>query len=328
MRKEINLICPLCKRNLRQFETKHKCENCNRDFPIIFGIPDFRIFPLIHFTPERESQNVPKLVLKFRDHNYLELASYMLHEWNKEKNPELLKKYLNSWSKAVERNAALYKRAAGVNEECKTSFNGGEDGLDIGCGAGGMLIQLSSNFSHVVGIDVSFESLIISKKLLEEYSIKNVQLICCETEFLPFCETSFDIISASNVIEHVRNQKKTIDEVYRVQRKRGIFFGDIPNRYSLTPEPHVNLKFVGFMPRKLGIKYVRLMRNRNYIGYHLPSYFELKKIFDKNYKNNYYVSFVGPITIQKLYKHSIIRKITRRVTGIFCDYFIVVAKKV
>ena len=193
------------------------------------------------------------------------------------------------------------------------------------------MVALSSKYGNVVGFDVSMESLIYAKKLLEENKCNNVKIFCSGINSLPFPDNSFDVVSASNVIEHIQDQRGAIEEIHRVQKTGGIFFGDIPNRYTLKPEPHVNIRFVGFLPRRLAHKYVMFRRNRSYEGYNLPSYYDIINLFEPTYGvDNLKVRSFYEITdaIKKFlnirFKHT---SAIRRIGSFFCHYFFVIARK-
>jgi SAM-dependent methyltransferase len=77
---------------------------------------------------------------------------------------------------------------------------------------------------------------------------------------LPFLDRSFGGIVAGDVIEHVADQGATLSEAYRVLAPGGRLFLAAPNRFSLAPEPHVQVWGVGYLPRRWMAPYVRLVR--------------------------------------------------------------------
>lgn len=327
MTMNIKPCCPTCFKNLELTKNAYSCTGCSRAFPLVYGIPDLRISDPFFFSKEKESKEIDKLLDKYESNSFEDLVKL---RFDPDTPKDLLQRYLRSWLGTVERNSSLLKKANQMCNQNKFEINN-KYALDVGCGSGGMLVALSSEYEHVIGIDVSMHSLIYAKKLLEENNCKNVSLYCCGLDYLPFEDNTFNMVSASNVIEHLQDQEKAIGEIHRLQKKDGVFFGDIPNRYSLRPEPHVNLKFVGFMPRKLAVKYVWLMRKRNYEGYNLPSYYDLTALFNRFYSGNDFLieSFVHLIEGMKKpdqtknYIHSLLS----RINSFLCHYYIVVARK-
>lgn len=97
--------------------------------------------------------------------------------------------------------------------------------LDVGCGAGAFLKELSNIRlgSRLVGIDLSISQL---KKAKHEV----IDIVCCDALNLPFRNNSFDAITASEVIEHVINPFKMVNETYRVVKPiKGYLFLTVPH---------------------------------------------------------------------------------------------------
>lgn len=99
--------------------------------------------------------------------------------------------------------------------------------LDIGCGAGMLTNALSQAGHCVFGIDLSESSLAIAKKRdptgLVMYQKANAYA-------LPFPDSSFEIVCATDVLEHVEMPQKLIAEASRVLKPGGLFFFHTFNR--------------------------------------------------------------------------------------------------
>lgn len=132
-------------------------------------------------------------------------------------------------------------------------------------------------FRNVVGVDVSFTRLLIAKKFLEEERVFALLLGCCG-QSLPFPDSGFDLVAASDMIEHTPYQDELFKETHRVLRKGGALFVATPNRFSLTSEPHVLVWGVGFFPRRWADRYVRWACGTPYTNIRLLSCFELKRM--------------------------------------------------
>ena len=88
--------------------------------------------------------------------------------------------------------------------------------LDAGCGTGGNFNFLSQ-FGKVVGIDISEYAINLAKQKgilnIKKGSIDNI----------PYPDNSFDLITGFDVIGHKQvNEKKAIDEFYRVLKPGGL----------------------------------------------------------------------------------------------------------
>ncbi len=149
--------------------------------------------------------------------------------------------------------------------------------LDLGTRTGGLLLAAAERADHVVGIDIAFRWLIIARKRLEEAG-RCAQLTCCCAEFLPFRESTFDLVLAENLLEHTAQQQQCIEEAHRLLKSDGIFFATTWNRLALAPEPHVRLWGVGWLPLRLAKRYVKLRKGVNYDHVRLLSIFGLTRI--------------------------------------------------
>lgn len=150
--------------------------------------------------------------------------------------------------------------------------------LDLGCGMGTSMISMAQVFDEVCGLDPSLPELLLAKKYLETQGVTNVTLVQGLGQHLPFPSETFDYVNAQNVLEHVFDLEAVLSEVHRTLRRGGYFCGDSRNRFDLfLPEPHVRLRWVGYLPRRWMGHYVRWRRGVAYEATYLLSYGELKQ---------------------------------------------------
>ncbi len=90
--------------------------------------------------------------------------------------------------------------------------------MDIGCGTGEYLEMASKTTSFLIGIDISTSYLERTK--LKTNNMAN--LIRADATSLPFKDRSIDVVLCSEVIEHLSEPKKAIDEILRVTTKKVI----------------------------------------------------------------------------------------------------------
>jgi SAM-dependent methyltransferase len=107
-----------------------------------------------------------------------------------------------------------------------------------------------------------------------------VSLVACSAEHLPFRDDSFDLVVAGDVIEHVPDPVAMVRSCHRVLRGGGSLWLATPNRLSPTPEPHVRLWGVGYLPRPLGRAYVRLARGTDYHEINTLSHRRLARVLE------------------------------------------------
>lgn len=95
--------------------------------------------------------------------------------------------------------------------------------LDVGCGIGTYVRKFRQFSDEVFGVDVDPEK--VEKASL---SLPNISLSPAET--LPFEDNSFDMVLLHEVIEHVDDDMKSIQEAFRVLRPGGRLVIYAPNR--------------------------------------------------------------------------------------------------
>ena len=98
--------------------------------------------------------------------------------------------------------------------------------LDIGCGLGFPLIELSQRIGDtgkLFGIDPWESALERIKLKIKILDIKNVEVLNAVAEDIPFDDNYFDLIVSNNGINNVENLPQTISECYRVCKSESQF---------------------------------------------------------------------------------------------------------
>jgi SAM-dependent methyltransferase len=152
--------------------------------------------------------------------------------------------------------------------------------LDLGCGPGQMLAAAAQLGRDAVGIDASMEWLVIAKHLAARFG-GAPQLAAGLAEQLPIQDGVISAVISLDVIEHVGDQNAYVQEIRRVLAPGGVFALSTPNRYSLSPEPHVNVWGVGYLPRRFQEPYVQWAAGRSYAFNRLLSVWEAKGFFSR-----------------------------------------------
>lgn len=111
-----------------------------------------------------------------------------------------------------------------VIEELKKLIKDDDKILDIGCGEG-KIWQLFHNVS-VTGLDISSENLRLAQKYLKPIR-GNAE------KKLPFPSESFDVVIASEIIEHLVRPEMLLKEIDRVLIKNGYAIITLPNTASI-----------------------------------------------------------------------------------------------
>ncbi len=141
--------------------------------------------------------------------------------------------------------------------------------LDIGCGIGAYLEKFRASGAYAFGVDLDLERLARANR---EKGLASVALSASEA--LPFGDNLFDAVLLHEVIEHVDDDRQTIQEAHRVAQRGGVVIVFAPNR--LYPfETHGayfgrryifgNIPLIGYLPDILRSRlapHVRAYRQR------------------------------------------------------------------
>ncbi len=113
--------------------------------------------------------------------------------------------------------------------------------LDLGCLVGGRGVAWYERYKlkSITGIDVSKDYIDASRKIAKNKSI-NAEYKLAKGENLPFEDSSFDAILTFDVLEHVQDLNKTLNECWRVLKPGGKMFLVFPS-YFQPIEHHLSL---------------------------------------------------------------------------------------
>ena len=123
----------------------------------------------------------------------------MIFGWGQEKRFALVKKHLDFKAKKI---------------------------LDVGCGLGMYSQEFSEEGALVSGIDVDGKKTEQAKELFPKINFQTAP-----GEKIPFANNSFDIVFLHEVLEHVKDEEKTIKEIVRVLKTGGRLILFVPNRW-------------------------------------------------------------------------------------------------
>ncbi len=117
--------------------------------------------------------------------------------------------------------------------------------LDVGCGEGAYVRELSNRGLDITGLEISIESLKNAKDIFEKLGV-NPSIMQGDAHYIPVKNEIFDQIICLDVIEHVFEIEKVIREINRVLKKDGYAIITVPTRLylinSILPynfKPHV-----------------------------------------------------------------------------------------
>ncbi|MEK6916223.1 MAG: class I SAM-dependent methyltransferase [Nanoarchaeota archaeon] len=161
--------------------------------------------------------------------------------------------------------------------------------LDAGCGEGHLLQKLyeKNKKYNYIGIDITEAALLKAKKRCPYANIKKMNL-----SRLEFRNNSFDVITCTEVIEHIYEYERVFSEFKRVLKKGGSLILTFPNetmwtigRFFLMRRPikvpdHVNSFSPKIIKNEIGLE---LIRQTN-LPFYLPFFVSLGSVmvFNKN----------------------------------------------
>jgi SAM-dependent methyltransferase len=162
--------------------------------------------------------------------------------------------------------------------------------LDVGCGLGMYSQEFSQEGALVFGIDVDGKKIEQAKGLFPKINFQTAG-----AEKIPFANNSFDLVFLHEVLEHVKDEEKTIKEIVRVLKTGGRLILFVPNRW-FPFETHGlylgkkyifgNIPLLNWLPNKL----------RNIFAPHVRTYTakRLKSLLEKRGLEIKLVDFVWP----------------------------------
>lgn len=284
------VTCPDCRWPLEPGERAWGCRPCDRLWPAVLGIPDFR--------PEAGGERPPeidRLVEAYPLADFAELVGLRTPSFTTD-DPVLKGLFAGYRQVMANRGGAFYRMVADRLAEHWPPPRPG-CALAVGCGAGAGIRELAADFERVIGIDPDLGDLILAKKAAEEHGIaERVTLVQGYAQAMPLADGSVDLAVAEDVIEHLIDLEGAFVELGRVLAPGGQFAGNAVNRYNMMrPEPHVRLWFSGFLPRALQGRYARWRRQFHGYDEHcrLPSWRELSRALRRGFGVGGRVVFPG-----------------------------------
>lgn len=104
------------------------------------------------------------------------------------------------------------------------SLQPGMDVLDVGCGPGTITVDLATLVpgGRVIGVDTSPEVLAKAAELAVARGVDNVELEEADVAALPYSDSSFDVVHAHQVLQHLLDPVAALREMRRVLRPGGV----------------------------------------------------------------------------------------------------------
>lgn len=105
--------------------------------------------------------------------------------------------------------------------------------LDVGCGQGQVLVKVAPKAKDIVGVELAPTRIKESIARIGRYKVKNTPLVLSDALDLCFRDETFDMVIASEIIEHVISDRRLLQECYRVLKSEGLLIITTPNAFNL-----------------------------------------------------------------------------------------------
>jgi ubiquinone/menaquinone biosynthesis C-methylase UbiE len=117
--------------------------------------------------------------------------------------------------------------------------------LDCGCGPGTITLGLAEAVAPglAVGIDMEPRQSARARALALERGVGNARFLTANLYALPFSDAAFDVVWAHNVLEHLRDPLRALQEMRRILKSGGMVAirdPDLGTTFAEPPSPLVN----------------------------------------------------------------------------------------
>ena len=148
-----------------------------------------------------------------------------------------------------------------IDELIRPHLGPGSRILEIGCGAGNLLLQATVAGSYPVALDVSMQALTFVRSRLEEIgtSVGAPGSFACTQaigESLPLADHAFECVLLSEVLEHLEAPQISIHEAVRVLCPGGRLLITTPNYRSFWPLMEWTIDRLNLAPKMAGEQHI------------------------------------------------------------------------
>jgi SAM-dependent methyltransferase len=143
--------------------------------------------------------------------------------------------------------------------------------LDVGAGLGYNSLAFGEGASEILAVDLRFPENNVLR------NVDKVHMVVADACFLPFRDGLFDVVSLFSVIEHVLDQRRSLEDVMRVLKPGGYLVVHVPNRF-FPIELHSGLPFVFFVPFRVRGAIFKRFGHEGLGRINIPSVKKLKKM--------------------------------------------------
>lgn len=104
--------------------------------------------------------------------------------------------------------------------------------LDAGCGEGGVVAFCARRGAHIIAVDMHEATLETARKLLAETAARKLECFCSPADSIPVADAVASRIICTEVLEHVEDPARVIEELYRVGKPGALYVFSVPESLS------------------------------------------------------------------------------------------------
>ena len=279
---DVPYVCPRCRGAVvfaadtarHEHNGAYLCARCSHSYPVVLGIPDFRVVPDPWIDMEADRTKGVQLHQQTQRQSFEDtVRAYwaMTPDTPTERAERFIQHVLGA-----EKRSRDWIGGLGMLSDVTTDTSKPTYVLDVGCGTADIAAALGSR-ANVVGVDVAFRWLVVAKRRLALLNLP-AQLVCCNAEALPFANNTFQHAVSLGTPEHVSDVSQMFKECARVLMSHGTVNVRTSNRFSLLREPHVGMLGIGWLPRSLANRVVQHRTGQSYAHHRLLSAPQLREV--------------------------------------------------
>jgi len=308
----MTFCCPSCRGPVTLDAAAYHCRGCQRRYPIVCGIPDFRLSPDPYISFEDEYYKARRLSDEAERCSFDALVRFYWKITPDVPRP-MVERFIRYALTAEERADPCLATMDELAGDARPGRQWtGARCLEVGCGTGGFLMAARKRFGALVGADIALRWLVIAGKRLGGAE-SNVTLVCCSADALPFPDRAFGAVVGLHLLEHAVDPQAILSDTVRTLEPNGWCYFSTPNRFSLGPEPNVRVWGVGFVPRSVASRYVMLCKGIAYRNIRLLSSVELGRMVARSGLRTWSVS---PAPLAECEQHTLPRS-ARRIVQLY-----------
>lgn len=239
-------VCPDCRASVGLTTGGYRCSACALFYPVLFGIPDFRIRGDQYLSLDDDREKAGRLHNYGLEHDFASLLAFY-YSITDDVPGHLAPGFADYVLNAADRARLQLQLLAP---------SGGRILLDLGCGSGGALVAGTATFQTCVGVDIALRWLVVAQKRLAETGV-DAQLVCADAEALPFADRSFSHVLGSDLLENTRSPKDALCSAASAMGAGGRIYISASNRRWIGPHAATRVWAAGLLHDRVRSKLLR-----------------------------------------------------------------------